>query len=154
MKRKAFFAVVGVFLLGFVGGTLLGQLYPVGHLWGRPWHEFKDGSDIKQHARGGKRGSHTGRYIGMLRRELDLSEGQMAEIGPLLGQTRRELYQARIRSHRESDRIVMEFHGRITPKLDEAQVRKLEQLTERFLERRDKKRRRMMSRLESLGAGN
>ena len=151
MKRKALFAVAGVLLLGFVGGTLLGQLYPVGDLWGRSWRHCKDGRDGKEHVRGAKRGGHTRRYIGMLQRELDLSEGQMAEIRPLLGQTRRELNQARIRSHQEYDRIVMDFHGKVRPRLDEAQVRKLEQLTDRFLQRREKRRQRMRSRFESPG---
>lgn len=149
MKRKALIAVVGVFLLGLVGGALVGQFYPVRHLWGGPWHQFKDG---KEHRRGGKQSS-SGRYIRMLQRELGLSDQQMAEIGPLLSKTRRDLYQARIRSHQEADRIIMEFHGRIGPELDEAQQRKLERLTDDFRERRGKRRERMISRLESLREG-
>ena len=86
----------------------------------------------------------------MLQRELDLSDRQIAEIGPLLSQTRRDLYQARIRSHEETDRIILEFHGKIRPALDEAQARKLERRTENFREWREKKRERMISRLDSL----
>jgi len=149
MKRKAFFAVVGVFLLGLIGGLLAGQVYPVKHLWGRSWLEVKDG---KEHRRGSRHGS-SGRYIRMLQRELDLSDGQMAEIGPLLSQTRRDLYQARIRSLEEADRIILEFHGKIRPALDEAQARKLERRTDNFRESRRKKRERMVSRLESLQDG-
>ena len=149
MKRKALIAVVGVFLLGLVGGALVGQVYPVRHLWGGLSHHFGDGGERRH---GGRRGS-SGRYIRVLQRELDLSERQMAEIGPLLDQTRRDLYQARIQSLKEADRIILEFHGKITPALDEAQARKLEQLTGDFRERRRKRRERMMSRLESLRDG-
>jgi len=150
MKRRALFAVVGVFLLGLVGGALLGHVYPVGKLWGGPWHAFKDG---REHRRGDKRGS-SGRYIRMLQRELDLSEEQMARIGPLLSQARQDLFRARIRSLQESDRIIVEFHGKIRPALDEAQAGKLQRLTEDFSERRNKRRERMISRLESLRDGN
>ena len=150
MKRKALIAVVGVFLLGLLGGALVGQVYPVKHLWGRAWHDVRDG---KEHRRGGRHGS-SGRYIRMLQKELDLSDRQMAEIGPLLSQTRRDLYQARIRSHEETDRIILEFHGKIRPALDEAQARKLERRTDDFREWRRKKRERMISRLDSLRAGN
>ena len=150
MKRKALIAVVGVFLLGLMGGALVGQIYPVRHLWGRAWHDAGDG---KEH-RGGRRYGSSGRYIRMLQRELDLTDRQMAEIGPLLGQTRRSLYQARIRSLEETDRIILEFHGRIRPALDEAQARKLEERTDNFRERRRKKRERMISQLESLRDGS
>ncbi len=150
MKRKAFIAVVGVFLLGLMGGLLVGQVHPVKHLWGRSWHDFRDG---KEHRRASKHGS-SGRYIRMLQKELDLSDRQMAEIGPLLSQTRRDLYQARIRSLEETDRIIIEFHGKIRPALDEAQARKLERRTDNFREWRRKKRERMISRLESLRDGN
>ncbi len=146
MKRKALTAVTGVFLLGLVGGALLGQIYPVRHLWGGLSHHFTDGAE---HRRGARHGSSR-RYIRVLQRELDLSERQMAEIGPLLSQTRRDLYQARIQSLKEADRIILEFHGKIMPALDEAQARKLEELTGDFRERRRKRRERMMSRLESL----
>lgn len=149
MKWKASIAVAGVFLLGLVGGALLGQVSPVRHLWGGRWHHFTDSAE---HRRGVKHGSR-GRYIRVLQRELDLSERQMAEIGPLLNQTRRDLYQARIRSLKETDRIILEFHDRMAPALDEAQARKLEELTGDFRERRSKKRQRMMSRLESLHDG-
>ncbi len=149
MKRKALIAVVGVFLLGLVGGALLGQVYPVRHGWGGRWHHCTDGAE---HRHGAKHGS-SGRYIRVLQRELDLSERQMAEIGPLLNQARQDLYQARIRSLKETDRIILEFHGRIAPALDEAQARKLEELTGDFRERRSKRRERMMSRLESLRDG-
>ena len=145
MKRKALIAVVGVFLLGLVGGALVGQIYPVRHLWSG----VRDGG---QHVRAGKHGSSR-RYIRVLQRELDLSDRQMAEIGPLLSQTRRDLYSARIRSHEEADRIILEFHRKIRPALDEAQARKLDGLTGDFQERRRKKRERMMSRLESLRDG-
>ncbi len=150
MKRKALIAVVGVFLLGLMGGALVGQVYPVKHLWGRAWHDVRDG---KEHRRGSRRGS-SGRYIRMLQRELDLSDRQMAEIGPLLSQTRRSLYRERIRSLEAADRIILEFHGKIKPALDEAQARKLEQRTDNFREQRRKKRQRMFSRLESLREGN
>ncbi len=150
MKRKALIAVVGVFLLGLVGGAFLGHLHSVGHLWGRPWHHFRDGGEH----RGGARQGSSGRYIRMLQRELDLSERQMAEIGPLLSQTRRELYQDRIRCLEEADRILFEFHGKIRPALDEAQARKLERRTDNFRERRSKRRDRMIARLESLRDGN
>lgn len=150
MKRKAFIAVVGVFLLGLMGGLLVGQVYPVKHLWGRSWHDLGDG---KEHRRGSKHGS-SGRYIRMLQKELDLSDRQMAEIGPLLSQTRRDLYQARIRSLEEADRIILEFHGKIRPALDEAQARKLERRTDNFREWRRKKRERMISRLDSLRDGS
>ena len=149
MKRKALIAVVGVFLLGLMGGALVGQIYPVRHLWGGPWGGVRDRG---QHVRAGKHGSSR-RYIRVLQRELDLSDRQMAEIGPLLSQTRRDLYSARIRSHEEADRIILEFHRKITPALDEAQARKLDGLTDDFQERRRKKRERMMSRLESLSDG-
>ena len=149
MKRKALIAVVGVFLLGLVGGALVGQIYPVRHLWGGLSQNFRDRGE---HGRGARGGS-SGRYIRMLQRELDLSERQMAEIGPLLNQTRRDLYQARIQSLKEADRIILEFHGKIMPTLDEAQARKLEKLTGDFRERRIRRRERMMSRLESLRDG-
>ena len=150
MKRKAFLAVVGVFLLGLMGGLLVGQVHPVKHLWGRSWHDFGDG---KEHRRGGRRGS-SGRYIRMLQKELDLSDRQMAEIGPLLNQTRRDLYQARIRSYEETDRIILEFHGKIRSALDESQAHKLDHRTDSFREWREKKRERIISRLESLRDGN
>ncbi len=150
MKRKAFIAVVGVFLLGLMGGALVGQVYPVKHLWGRAWHDARDGTEH----RGGRRHGSSGRYIRMLQRELDLTDRQMAEIGPLLSQTRRSLYQARIRSLEEADRIILEFHGKIRPALDEAQARKLEERTDNFREQRRKKRERMISRLESLRDGS
>lgn len=156
MKRKALMAVVGVFLLGLLGGALLGQSCSGRSWWGEWRHHFGEGKDHGHRAergRGGGRGS-SGRYIRMLQRELDLSEGQMAEIGPLLDQTRRDLYQARIRSLKEADQIILEFHGKITPALDEAQVRKLEELTGDFRERRRKRRERMISRRDSLGRGN
>lgn len=149
MKRKALLAVVGVFLLGLMGGMLVGQVYPVKHLWGRAWHDFKDG---KEH-RGGRRHGSSGRYIRMLQKELDLSDRQMAEIGPLLSRTRRDLYQARIRSLEEADRIILEFHEKIRPALDETQARRLERRTDHFREWRSKKRERMISRLESLSDG-
>ena len=150
MKRKAFIAVVGVFLLGLMGGVLVGQVYPVKHLWGRSWHDVKDG---KEHRRGSRRGS-SGRYIRMLQKELDLSDRQMAEIDPLLRQTRRDLYQARIRSYEETDRIILELHGKVRSALDPSQARKLDRSTDSFRESREKKRRRMISRLESLRDGN
>ena len=155
MKRKAFVAVVGVFLLGLVGGVLLGKVYPVKHLWGWSWHDARGGGEHRGGGmrRGGKRDS-SGRYIRMLQRELDLSDRQMAEIGPLLSQTRRDLYQARIRSLEEADRIILDFHGKIRPALDEAQARKLERRTDNFREWRRKKRERVISRLESLRDGN
>lgn len=155
MKRKAFVAVVGVFLLGLVGGVLVGKVYPVKHLWGWAWHDARGGGEHRGGGmrRSGKRDS-SGRYIRMLQRELDLSDRQMAEIGPLLSQTRRDLYQARIRSLEEADRIILDFHGKIRPALDEAQARKLERRTDNFREWRRKKRERVISRLESLRDGN
>lgn len=146
MKRRALIAVVGVFLLGLVGGAVVGQLFPVRELWGGPWYQFKEG---KEHRRGGKHAS-SGWYLRMLQRKLDLSDSQMAEIGPLLSRTHRSLYEERIRSHQEADRIVMEFHKNIVPSLDDAQARRLQELTDHFRERRMEKRERMISRLESL----
>ena len=150
MKRKALIAVVGVFLLGLMGGALLGHVYPAGKLWGRAWDHFSDGKEHKLGAKYGKKYGASGRYIRMLQRELDLSEQQMTEIGPLLRQTRRNLHRERLRSLQEADRIIMEFHRSITPELDEAQELKLERLTDNFREWRKKKRERMTSRLESL----
>ncbi len=150
MKRKALIAVVGVFLLGLAGGALVGQAYPVKYLWSRVWHDTGDGGE---HRRGRRRG-FSGRYLRMLQQELDLSDGQMAEIGPLLREIRRDLYRARIRALEETDRILLEFHGRIRPALDELQARKLERRTGHFRERRRKNRERMISRLESLRDGN
>ena len=151
MKRKALVAVVGVFLLGLLGGALLGSLHPVGHFWGRPWHGWHEG----KHRGHAKRGSG-GRYVRMLQRKLDLSEQQMSRIGPSLMQTRRDLYRARIRSFEETDRIILEFHRKIEPELDPEQARKLEELTGDFRERRRKARGRMVDRLEALpqDAGN
>ncbi|MCY4489535.1 MAG: hypothetical protein OXF11_20840 [Deltaproteobacteria bacterium] len=145
MKRKALIAVVGVFLLGLMGGAVIGNVFPVRELWGNPWRHNREAGkhwDGKKHA-------SSGRYLRMLQRKLDLSERQMAEIGPLLGQARRDLYQARIRSHEDADRIIMEFHKRIVPSLDESQAGRLQDLTDDFRERRAKKRERWMSRLES-----
>ncbi len=150
MKRKALIAVVGVFLLGLLGGGLLGTVYPVGNIWGRAWHHSGDGKEHKLGKKYGVKYGASGRYIRMLQKELDLSEQQMTAIGPLLRQTRRNLYEARIRSLEEADRIILEFHGKIRSALDEAQARKLERRTDDFREWRRKKRERMISRLESL----
>lgn len=149
MKRKALIAVVGVFLLGLMGGAVIGNVFPVRELWGNPWRHHREAG---KHWSGKKQAS-SGRYLRMLQRKLDLSEGQMAEIGPLLGQARRDLYQARIRSHEEANRIIMEFHKKIVPSLDESQARRLQDLTDDFRERRAKKRERWMSRLESRRRG-
>lgn len=151
MKRKALFAVVGVFLLGLLGGAFLGSLHPAGHSWSRPWRGWHDG----KHRGHGKHGSG-GRYVRMLQRKLDLSEQQMARVGPLLNQARRDLYRARIRSLEEADRIILEFHRKIEPELDPEQAQKLEELTDHFRERRKKARGRMVDRLEALpqDAGN
>ena len=149
MKRKALIAVVGVFLLGLMGGAVIGNVFPVRELWG----------DSQRHHReagkhwGGRKQASSSRYLRMLQRKLDLSERQMAEIGPLLSQARRDLYQSRIRSHEEADRIIMEFHTKIVPSLDESQARRLQGLTDDFRERRAKKRERWMSRLDSRRRG-
>lgn len=151
MKRKALLAVVGVFLLGLLGGALLGSLHPVGHFWGRPWRGWHEG----KHRGHAKHGSG-GRYIRMLQRKLDLSEQQMSRVGPSLIQTRRDLYRARIRSLEEADRIILEFHRKVEPELEPEQARKLEGLTDDFRKRRSKARERMVDRLEALpqDAGN
>lgn len=145
MKRKALAAVVGVFLLGLLGGALLGSLHPVGHFWDRPWRGWHEGKR-RGHAKHGS----GGRYIRMLQRKLDLSEQQMSRIGPSLVRTRRDLYRARIRSLEEADRIILEFHRKIEPELDPEQARKLEGLTDDFRERRRKTRGRIADRLEAL----
>lgn len=145
MKRKALIAVVGVFLLGLMGGAVIGNLFPVRELWGDSWRHHREAG---RHWSGKKQASG-GRYLRMLQRKLDLSEGQMAEIGPLLNQARRGLYEARIRSHEEANRIIMEFHEKIVPTLEESQARRLQDLTDDFREHRAKKRERWISRLDS-----
>lgn len=150
MKRKALIAVVGVFLLGLMGGAVIGNLLPVRELWGGPWRHH---GKIDGH-RGGRKQASSGRYLRMLQRKLDLSDRQMAEIDPLLSQARRDLYRERVRSHEEADRIIMEFHQRIVPSLDQTQARTLQDLTDDFRERRAKKRERWMSRLDSPRRGD
>ena len=145
MKRKALVAVVGVFLLGLLGGALLGSLHHAGHSWSRPWRGWHDG----KHRGHAKHGSG-GRYVRMLQRRLDLSDEQMSRIGPWLTRTRGDLYRARIRSLDEADRIILEFHQKIEPELDPEQAQKLDELTDDFRERRRKARRRMVDRLEAL----
>ena len=150
MKKKALIAVVGVFLLGLMGGAVIGNVFPVRELWGGPGRHHQAAG---KHW-GGKKQASSGRYLRMLQRKLDLSERQMAEIGPLLSQARRDLYQARIHSHEEANRIIMEFHKEIVPSLNEGQARRLQDLTDDFRERRAKKRERWMSRIDSRPRGN
>ncbi len=150
MKRKALIAVVGVFLLGLMGGAVIGNVFPARELWGGPWRPHREGG----HHWSGKKQASSGRYLHMLQRKLDLSEQQMGEIGPLLGQARQNLYRERIRSHEEADRIIMEFHKKIVPSLDDSQARRLQDLTDDFRERRAQKRQRWMSRVESRRTGS
>ena len=69
MKRKALWALIGVFLLGMGSGVLLDRAY-LG-FWGGGWR----GGPEKRQAR----------ILGFLSRKLDLSDAQRAEIAPSSG---------------------------------------------------------------------
>lgn len=148
MKGKALAAVIGVFLLGLIGGAILGQLYPAHGQWG--WHAdgFGEGGSHRRSPR--ERGKH--HYIHILSEELNLSEKQKDEIRPLLTQSRRKLYAARLASITEYDQIIVDLGKSIRPSLNHAQIAKLDRLTHDFRDRRARKRARLEHRLEQLRA--
>jgi len=147
MKGKALVAVIGVFLLGLVGGAVLGELYP-GH---DRWNWRADlGFIHKRPHRGSKRGGGKQQYIRILAEELDLSEKQMEEIRPMLDQARQKLYETRLASTIEYDQIILDLGESIRSSLDANQTQKLDQLTLSFRERRARKRERLQNRLEQL----
>ncbi len=123
MKRKALWALIGVFLLGMGGGVLLDRAY-LG-FWGGGWR----GGPEKRQAR----------ILGFLSRKLDLSEAQRAEIAPVLRTTWKELGDVRAEAFRKIDRVLEKGGERIRPVLNPEQDRKFERLIKKFRERRHRR---------------
>ena len=129
MKWKALAAVIGVFLIGLVSGALLGRSYLRSY-------QYKGRSD---------RG-----HVRALSRELDLSEQQKNLIGPSLNEARRELYGLRLESYEKADKIIARLQDKIRPNLKPEQVEKLDELTQKFHERRQRRKVRTRSKMRSL----
>jgi len=146
MKSKALVAVIGVFLLGLVGGAVLDQLYPR-HGWGWRPH-FASGRP----ARESKRGSRKQHFVRILSQELGLSQRQMQEIRPMLDQAREKLYETRLTAIAQYDQVVLDLGNSIRSSLDSDQTKKLDELTQRFRERRRRKKERLKQGLERLRA--
>lgn len=133
MKGKALGAVIGVFLLGLIGGAFLGQLYPRHDGWG--WHAERSLADGGP-TRGPRHDRRKPHFIGILSKELDLSEKQRDQIRPLLTQSRQKLHAARLASMAQYDQIIVELGTSIRPALNGKQIEELDQLTESFRKRR------------------
>ncbi len=123
MKRKALWALIGVFLLGMGSGVLLDRAY-LG-FWGGGWR----GGPEKRQAR----------ILGFLSRKLDLSDAQRAEIAPILRTTWKELGIVRAEAFRKIDRVLEKGGERIRPVLNPEQARKFERLIKKFRERRHRR---------------
>lgn len=142
MKKRAFFAVLGVFLLGLMSGVILAQLSPTPASWG--WKTDQG------HSQPGKRGGERRRFVDKLSRELNLSEKQRAAISPILQEAHYALYQARLQSFERYDEIIDGLDKRIRPALMPEQIEKLDELTDKYHRRRLKKRERIMRRMKSI----
>ena len=129
MKWKALTAVLGVFVIGLVSGALLGRSYLRSY-------QYKARSD---------RG-----HVRALGSELDLSEKQKEEIGPSLDEARAELYGLRIESYEKAEKIIARLRDKIRPKLNPEQVNKLDKLTQKFHDRRERRKGRLQRKMNSL----
>lgn len=147
MKGKALVAVIGVFLLGLVGGAFLDQLYTRQDGWGwRASIGFADRhSDRKSRHKNSKQ-----YFIHILSQELGLSEEQRERIRPMLDQARQKLYETRLASIAQYDEIVLDLGKSIRSSLNPEQMQKLDQLTQRFEEKRTLKRERLRTSLRQL----
>ena len=142
MNKRAFFAVIGVFLLGLMSGVILAQLTPTPASFG-----WKTDEGYSQR---GKRGSSRRRFVTKLSRELNLSDEQRAAISPILREAHYTLYRARLESLERYDGIIDELDKRIRPALKPEQIEKLDELTSKYHQRRLKKRERILKRMESI----
>ena len=147
MKGKALAAVIGVFLLGLLGGAMLGQLYPSHAPWG--WGTLLGFIDRGPH-RGHRRERDKHHYIRILSDELDLSEKQRQEIRPTLDRARQKLHETRLASIARSDQIILDLGKTIRSSLDANQTKRLDELTDHFRKRRTRKRESLRNRLEQL----
>lgn len=150
MKGKALLAVIGVFLLGLVGGAFLDQLYSRQDDWGG-WRVGLDFAD-KRSDRKSRRKNSKQYFIHILSQELGLSEEQRERIRPMLDRAREKLYETRLASIAQYDQIVLDLGKSIRSSLNPEQMEKLDQLTERFQERRTRKRERLRTSLRQLRA--
>ncbi len=123
MKRKALWALIGVFLLGVGSGVLLDRA-SLGFWGGR--HRGWRGDPEKRQAR----------ILRFLSRKLDLSEAQRAEIAPVLRTTWKDLGDVRAEMFRKIDRLLEKGRERIRPVLNPEQARTFERLIKKFRERR------------------
>lgn len=149
MKGKALIAVIGVFLLGLVGGAVLDQLYPRHNGWG--WRAGMGFADRHSDRKSGHKNSKR-YFIHILSQELSLSEEQREEIRPMLDQAREKLYETRLASIAQYDQIVLDLGNGIRSSLNPEQMEKLDQLTQRFQEKRARKRERLQTSLRELRA--
>ena len=126
MKRKALWALIGVFLLGMGSGVLLDRAY-LG-FWGGRQRGWRGDPEKRQ-----------ARILGFLSRKLDLSDAQRAEIAPILRTTWKELGDVRAEAFRKIDRVLEKGGERIRPILNPEQARKFESLVKKFRERRHRR---------------
>ncbi len=133
MKWKALVAVIGVLLVGLVSGALLGRFY---------LEPYRGKGKLER------------KHIQKLSEELNLSEEQRAKIAPSLNEARRELHMIRFESFDKADQVIAKLEDHIRPHLKPDQVKKLDDLTKSFRERRKRKRERIMRKMDSLrGSG-
>ncbi len=123
MKRKALWALIGVFLFGMLCGVFLDRAFLGFRGWG-PW---------------GGRGDHEkkqSRLLKILSWKLDLTDAQKAQIAPVLRSTWVELEGVRRDAFNRVDQVLARSADQIRPVLNPEQSEKFEGLLKRFREKR------------------
>jgi hypothetical protein len=129
MKRNALVAIIGVFLLGLIGGTILGRFYLGPYRW---------------------RGTPERKHLGSLPEELGLSDEQRREITPIMDEARGEIFRHGLESLENSGQAIDRLENRIRPFLQPDQITKLEGLTGHFRKQKERRSERLKRRLDSL----
>ena len=115
-----------IFVLGGLGGSLV------------------TGMLVKQriiHFREGRTGERRAYFVDKLTRDLNLTEEQRIKIEDIMIQTHKELAELREKHRPEFEKIKKESIELMKKELNEEQSQKLDEIVQRFRERRQKGRR-------------